>query len=109
MVQRLDQQLAALGVVEQVVLQVGIAPYHPDIAQHLVQHARRTAGAALAAQVADQLPGVFAQQAADDLTVGERRVVVRDFAQTRAGCGRYRRGQDLAGEGGVHGSNKRGP
>ncbi|CPI58865.1 Uncharacterised protein [Bordetella pertussis] len=108
-VQRLDQQLAALGVVEQVVLQVGIAPYHPDIAQHLVQHARRTAGAALAAQVADQLPGVFAQQAADDLTVGERRVVVRDFAQTRAGCGRYRRGQDLAGEGGVHGSNKRGP
>ena len=38
--QGLDQQLAPLGVVQQVVLQVGIALHHPDIAQHFVEHAR---------------------------------------------------------------------
>ena len=43
---------AALRVVEQVVLEVGISLHHPDVAQHLVQHARRAAGAALAAQLA---------------------------------------------------------
>jgi hypothetical protein len=49
-VQRLDQQGAALRVVEQVVLQVGVAAHDPDVAQHLVQHARRAAGAAFSAR-----------------------------------------------------------
>ena len=38
--QGLHQQLATLGVVQQVVLQVGVALYHPDIAQHFIEHAR---------------------------------------------------------------------
>jgi hypothetical protein len=73
-------RLAALGVVQQVVLQIGVALHHPDVAQHLVQHARRAAGAALLAQLVQQLPGRRAQQADHDLAVGERGVVVRDFA-----------------------------
>ncbi len=40
----------ACGIVKQVVLQVGIALHHPDVAQHFVQHARGTSGAALVAQ-----------------------------------------------------------
>ena len=60
-VQRLDQQPAPARVVEQVVLQVGVALHHPDVAQHLVQHARRAAGAALAAQQAQHLPGARAR------------------------------------------------
>ncbi|KCB25498.1 hypothetical protein L543_4232 [Bordetella hinzii L60] len=59
--QGLDQQLAALGVVQQVILQIGIAAHHPDIAQHLVEHAGRTARAPLAAQVGQQLPGILSQ------------------------------------------------
>jgi hypothetical protein len=57
MVQRLDQLGAPARVVEQVVLQVGIALDDPDVAEHLVEHARRAAGAALAAQQAEHLPG----------------------------------------------------
>jgi hypothetical protein len=50
-VQRVDQQAARrLGLVQQVVFEVGVALHHPDVAQHLVQHARRAAGAALLAQ-----------------------------------------------------------
>jgi hypothetical protein len=48
--QRVDQFLAALRVVQQVILQIGIAAHRPDIAQHFVQHARRPAGLARAAQ-----------------------------------------------------------
>jgi hypothetical protein len=44
MLQRLDQRLAAVGVVDQVVLQIGIALHHPDVAQHFVEHAGRSAG-----------------------------------------------------------------
>jgi hypothetical protein len=82
-VQRVDQQLAPLGVVQQVVLQVGIALHDPDVAQHLVQHARGAAGAALVAQAVQQVPGARAEQADDDLAVGERGVVVGDLAQAR--------------------------
>lgn len=102
--QRLDELAAALGIVQQVVLQIGIAAHHPDIAQHLVQHARGPAGAALGAQVRQELPGVLAQQPADDLAVGKRGVVVGDLTQAGARCRRNRRIQKLAGEGGVHGS-----
>ena len=89
--ERLDQRGAALGIVEQVVLQVGIAPHHPDVAQHFVQHARGPAGAALAAQVGQHPPRVLAKQAADDFPVGERRVVVGNLAQEGRG-GRGQRG-----------------
>ena len=79
--ERSDQQLAALGVVQQVVFEVGVALHHPDVAQHLVQHAGRAAGAALVAQQVEQLPATLAQQSQHDLAVGERGVVVRDFPQ----------------------------
>jgi len=80
-VQGVDQFLASLRVVQQVVLQIRIAAHHPDIAQHLVQHARGAAGLAGAAQLVEQLPAGFAQQADHDLAVGERGVVIGDFAQ----------------------------
>ena len=109
MVERVDQLLAALGIVQQVVLQVGIAAHHPDVAQHLIQHAGGTAGAALASQVAEQAPGVFAQKPAHDFPVGKRGVVVRNLAQARGCGGRQRPGQDVASEWGVHGSARVGP
>ena len=62
-VQGLDQQRAPLRVVEQVVFEIGVALHDPDVAQHLVQHARRAAGAALVAQPRQQLPGALAEQA----------------------------------------------
>ncbi len=80
-VQRLDQQLAPARVVEQVLLEVRVAVYDPDVAQHLVQHARRTPRAALGAQVGEQLPALVAKQPDDDLAIGERRVIVGDLAQ----------------------------
>jgi len=83
--QRVDQQRAALGAVEQVVFEVRIALQDPDVAQHLVQHARRAAGAALLAQQVQQLPRAHAQQALHDLPVGERGVVVRNLAQAGRG------------------------
>ncbi len=84
MPQRVDQHLSPLGVVEQVVFQIGIAPHHPDVAQHLEQHACRAPGLAFAAQRVEHVPCVGAEQANDDLAVGKRGVVVGDFAQA---CG----------------------
>jgi hypothetical protein len=66
-VQRIDQQRPALRVVEQVVLEVGIALHDPDVAQHLVEHPRRASGATLAAQLVQQVPGAGAEQPDDDL------------------------------------------
>ncbi len=54
--QRVDQCAPALGVVEQVVFEVGVALHDPDVAQHLVQHACRAAGAAFGAQAATTRP-----------------------------------------------------
>src|SRR6185437_3533143 len=88
MAHRLDEEAQAPGVVEQVVLQVGIAPHHPDVAQHLVEHARRAAGAALVAQLLERGPAWRTEQADRDLAIGERRVVVRNLAQARGGHGR---------------------
>ena len=88
--QGIDQALAALRVVQQVILQVGVAAHDPDVAQHLVQHAGRTARLTGAAQLVEQAPGVLPQQAYDDLAIGKRRVVIRDFAQA-ACCGTIRR------------------
>ena len=72
-----------LRIVEQVVLQIRIAIHHPDIAQNLVQHASRAAGAPLVAQLVQHLPGGLAQQADDDFAIRQRGVVVGNFAQPR--------------------------
>jgi hypothetical protein len=80
-----DKGVAARRIVEQIILEVGIALHDPDVAQHLVQHARRTAGHAFAAQFIEHPPHRFAQQADNDLAIRERSVVVWDFAQAHAG------------------------
>ncbi len=82
MAHRLHERIVALRIVEEVVLQVGIALDDPDVAQHLVEHARRSSGAPLRAQFVQHLPGIAPEQADDDLPVGERGVVVRDLAQS---------------------------
>ncbi len=83
MAQRIDEELLPRRVVEQVVLQIGIALDDPDVAQHLEQHPRRAARAPLAAQLLQQRPHGRAEQPDHDLAIGERRVVVRDLAQPR--------------------------
>ena len=83
MVQRVDQLPAPARVVEQVVLQIGIALDDPDVAEHLVEHARRAPGLALVAQPVQGVPGRRAEQPDHDLAIGERGVVVRDLAQPR--------------------------
>ena len=83
MSKRIDEQLPAIGIVEEIVLQIGIALDHPDVAQHFEQHPRRASRAALASQFLEQHPHRRAVQADDDLAIRERRVVVRDFAQPR--------------------------
>ena len=85
MAQGFDQRTAAARIVEQVVLQVRIALDHPDIAQHFVEHAGGTSGAALAAQLVEHLPHRRAEQADDDFAVGERSVVVGNFAKPDTG------------------------
>jgi hypothetical protein len=47
--QGIHQQLATRRIVQQIVLQIRIALDHPDVAQHFVEHAGRTACAALLA------------------------------------------------------------
>jgi len=68
---------------DQAVLQVRVALDRPHLAQHLVEHARRSPGAALGAQLPDQLPALGAEQPQHDLAVRERGVVVGDLAQAR--------------------------
>ena len=80
--QGFDQRRAPTGIVQKVVLEIGIARHHPDIAQHFIEHARRTAGTALAAQFKERVPGAGSQQAHHDLAIGEGRVVIGYFAQT---------------------------
>ena len=79
-VERLDQRIAPVDVVYQIVLQVRVALDDPHVAEHLEQHACRTPGAARAAQLLDQAPVGGAKVADHDLAVGERGVVVGDLA-----------------------------
>jgi hypothetical protein len=81
--QGLDDRGQALGVVEQVVLQIGVALDRPDLAQHLIKHAGAAPGAALGAQGVERRPGLLAQQAQDDLPIRERGVVVWNLTQAR--------------------------
>jgi hypothetical protein len=78
--QGVDQQLAPLGVVQQVVLQIGVALHDPDVAQHFIKHARGAAGAALVAKAVQQVPGTLTEQADDHFAIGERGVVVGNLA-----------------------------
>jgi len=82
MAQGLYQGVTTAGRGQQVVFQVGVALHHPDVSQHLVEHAGGTAGDPFGAEFVQHAPHVFAQQADDDLPVGEGGVVVGDFAQT---------------------------
>ena len=82
--QSIHQQLAPLGVVQQVVLQIRVALHHPDVTQHFVEHAGRTSGTSFTPQGFQNLPRRVAQQANDDFAVGKRGVVVGNFAKSRA-------------------------
>ena len=79
--QSLDEQPATPRVLDEIVLQVRIALHDPDVAEHFVQHARRTPSATLAAQLIQDAPGRCPEQTQDDLAIGKRRVVVRNLAQ----------------------------
>ena len=85
MMQRLDEQASTLRVIDEVVLKIGITLHDPDIAEHLVQHARRASRTTFLTQFVQQLPGAVAEQANDDFAIRERGVVVRNLAQPR-GC-----------------------
>lgn len=100
-IERVDQHLPALGIVEQVVLQVRIAAHHPDVAQHFVQHPRGAAGAAFAAQLVEDLPRRLAQQTNDDFPIRERGVVIGNLAQPWRGVLRREFGVDQ--QWGIHG------
>ena len=54
--QRHDEEPPALRVVDQVVLQIGIALDDPDVAQHLEEHSRGATRAPLAAQLLQHVP-----------------------------------------------------
>ena len=90
--QRADQRGTSFAVGEQVILKIRVAAHDPDVAQHLVEHARRAAGDALAAQFVQHAPGFRPEQTDDDLAVRERGVVVGDFAQAggHGDCGEQR-------------------
>src|SRR5579859_7910278 len=66
LVQRLDELLAALRVVQQIVLQEWIAFDDPDIPQDFVQHPGGAAGPPFTAQLIEQVPSGGAQQTDDD-------------------------------------------
>ena len=69
MVQRMHQQLPTLRVVEEIVLDVGVAVDDPDVPQHFVSmRAERPVRRSLAQLVSSSQ--ARAQQADDDLAIG---------------------------------------
>ena len=60
-VECIHQQATTLRIVQQVVLQVGVALHHPDVTQHLVEHARRASRAPLTPQLVEHIPRGLAQ------------------------------------------------
>ena len=83
LMQGAGQRGKALRVVQQIVLDIGIADHHPHVAEDLEQHARGTTGAARVAQLIKRLPHGFAEKTQHDLTVGKRGVIVGDLANAR--------------------------
>jgi len=75
------QLLSAAWVVQQVVLQIGIALNHPNITQNFIKHAGRPARAAFVSQLIEQVPGTISQQTNHNFSIGEAGVVVWNFAQ----------------------------
>ena len=57
MLQGFHQKHPAFRVVQQVILQIRVALHHPDVAQHLVQHAGGPPGAPLITQFVEPAPG----------------------------------------------------
>src|SRR5262249_35023569 len=66
-VERVDERRAALRTLEQIVLKVGIARDDPDVAEHLVEHARGAAGPPLGAQREQRPPRLLPEEPDDDL------------------------------------------
>ncbi len=58
---RLDEHVEPARAVVEVVLQVRVAVHDPDVAQHLVEHARRAPGDALLAQLLERAPRRLSQ------------------------------------------------
>ena len=79
--QGVDQRTAAARIGQQIVFQIRIALHDPDVAQHFVEHARRAASDALAAQLVENCPVFCTEQTDDDFPVGKGGVVVGDFPQ----------------------------
>ena len=73
--------------------EVGVALHDPDVAQHLVQHARRAAGAALVAQPVQQRPR-RARRAGGSRSRGRRTRC--SCTESRAGAARACRGRRAA-------------
>jgi len=82
MMKCLDQERLTLGIVNQVVLQIGIAFNRPYVTKHFVQHARGSAGAPFLAQGTNEFPPPVAKQADHNLAIGIGSVVVGYFPQS---------------------------
>ena len=66
-----DELAATFGILEKIVLQVGIALDHPDVTNHLVEHLGRTTGAPLLPQLRNKIPALLSQDPAHDFLVGK--------------------------------------
>ena len=78
--QGFHQQPTPFRVIQQIILKIGIALHHPDIAQYLVQHPGRTASTTFIAQLLQGGPCGSAEQADHDLAVRKGGVVIGNFA-----------------------------
>ncbi len=55
------EKLQSPRIVEKIVFKIGVALYDPDVPKDLVQHASRSTGTSLIAQLLDETPSVRAQ------------------------------------------------
>ena len=69
-------------IVQKIVLQIGIAIDHPDIAEDFVQHACETPATPFRAQFVQQVSRLPTQQANYEFPIRETRIAVRNLAQT---------------------------
>ena len=66
-----NELAATFGILEKIVLQVGIALDHPDVTNHLVEHLGRATGAPLLPQLRNKIPALLSQDPAHDFLVGK--------------------------------------
>jgi hypothetical protein len=95
-----DQRRTALGIRDELVFDIRIAADDPDIPEHFIKHLGRPARAPLTAQRVQRFPRRLAEQAHDDLAIGERRVVVGYFAKPGRHEGSVRPGRAMRFGGG---------